>query len=397
MTPALEQAVLDRIALEGPCRCGSWSGLEVVMPELSDRASSVRWAEELAKAPLRCKTCRHPSPGPFVAETVSAARLAVQLPEVSVPARALGKSDSANQPGAAAVTAYLSGMGESSRRGMRDALNLLARMLGQEKAEGIAWHELRFERTSALQAELVASGRNPDYSKKIVGALKGVLKASEQLGLMRREDLERAIRLSKIRGSRIRRQQQLDEGDVEKLLASTRSDSKRFRAMRDRALIALLVGGGLRRAEAAYVTMDHFNRATRLLVVRGKGDKERLVPLPQWAAKAITDFIDARGFGGPIICPVSQKGVCERRALSGGQATYAVARKLWRRAKLEPVGVHAFRRDFCHRVVDAGADIFQAQQLLGHSDPKTTAEYAGRTVEKLAVATQRLADPEACA
>lgn len=277
---------------------------------------------------------------------------------------------------------------------MRDALRVIARLLGANDPEAVAWHRLDFSKTSAIQAQLVAE-RNPDAAKKCVSAMRGVLNACVQLEQMSIEAFARATRLSKIRGSLIRKKVVLREGDVEKLLAATRSDSKRMRAMRDRAMVGLLAGGGLRRAEAAYVTTDHFDRATRVLRVLGKGRKERPIPLPEWAARVITEFVDARGFSGPILCRVSQRGEALREPLSGGQATYVVARRLWRRAGLSPLGCHAFRRHFCVSVVEGGADIFATQQLMGHSDPKTTAGYAERRIEKLAAATDRLADPEA--
>lgn len=403
MTPALEIARAEYIAAAArPCdRCGSWAGLAMVLPELSPRASAVRIAEAFAKAPLLCRNCSpasgsRPEDGPSVSpyDRTSALRRDRVLSAYS--GGAAGQSSQGIQQGEAAVTAYLGGLSPNSRRGMTDALTILAKLLGSESPTAVAWHELRFAQTSALQVRVIATGRNPDYCKKLLSGLKGVLKASKRLGLMTSEQYESAVELERIRGSRIRNVKNLRAGDLGALLASTRDDSQPMRSLRDRAMLALLAGGGLRRAEAAYVTTEHFNRSTRTLLVRGKGDKERMVPLPTWAARALAEFVDARKFDGPLLCPVSQRDEALARPLAGGQAVYVVLHRLADRAGLTQWSPpHAFRREFCRRVLDAGADIFLTQQLLGHSDPKTTATYATRTIERLAVATDRLADPEA--
>lgn len=173
-----------------------------------------------------------------------------------------------------------------------------------------------------------------------------------------------------------------------------RTDGKgQKNAMRDRALLALLAGGGLRRAEAASVTTASING--RVLKVTGKGNKERVVPLPEWAVRAIDEFVRARGFGGPILCPVSQRGEAMREPLSGGQATYIVARRLWRRAGLPPIGCHAFRRGFGTGLLRGGVDPFLVSKLLGHSNPTVTmSAYDVRGVDDFAAAVDRLADPE---
>lgn len=280
---------------------------------------------------------------------------------------------------------------------MADALRIIAKHLGHKTPEAVPFHLLRFADTSALQARLVAEGRNPDYTKKIVSSLKGVLKASVDLELMSLEQFARSTRLAKVRGSRIRNVRNLRVGDLEALLASTRDDSQPMRALRDRAMLALLAGGGLRRAEAAYVTTEHFNRSTRILRVLGKGSKERLVPLPQWAARALAEFVDARGFAhGSLLCPVSQRDVAEPKALAGGQAVYVVLHRLADRAGLTQWSPpHAFRRQFGTGLLRNGTDVFLVSKILGHSNPATTSKsYDVRGVEDFSAAVDRMPDPE---
>jgi len=300
------------------------------------------------------------------------------------------------QFGAAAVTAYLGALSPNSKRGMSDALRILAKLLGQESPEAVAWHQLRYGDTSALQAKLIASGRNPDGCKKIITSLRGVLKASKRLGLMSGEAFDRATELERIRGSRLRNVRNLRAGDLESLLAATRDDPKPMRAARDRAMLALLAGGGLRRAEAASLTTAHFHRLARTLRVCGKGNKERLVPLPLWAARALDEFIAARGFDGPLLCRVSQRGEALREPLAGGQAVYVVLHRLVDRAGLTAwTPPHGFRRAFGTGLLRNGTDVFLVSKILGHSNPATTSKsYDVRGVDDFSAAVDRLPDPE---
>lgn len=393
MNAALELASAEFIeAHELRCPdCGS-SRVTLALPPEVRPWSEGRIKQEVGRAPILClDRCKRetsepePASGPFVVEK----RPAILLATKAIIAN--------SEPGAAAVTAYLAGMkSRASKRGMFDALKILSRLLGQEDPNAIAWHRLGYADTSAMQAQLVESGRTPDYCRKLITGLRGVLKASKKLRLMSADAYELAVDLERIRGSRVRNVKDLSVGDLEKLLAATRSDRKRMRALRDRALLALLAGGGLRREEAAIITIDRFDG--RRLVVLGKGDKERHVPLPEWSSWAIAIYVEARGFfEGSLVNPVSQRGVVIRKAITGGQGIYVQARRIWRRAGLPPIGCHAFRRDYCQRVLDSGADLALAQQLLGHSSPTTTSLYARRTVARLTIATDRLADPEATA
>jgi site-specific recombinase XerD len=345
------------------------------LPENTEHWSPARFAEALAGKPLRCADCR------------GVVRVApVEAPAVIV-----------NRPDASPVVAYLASLAKTSRRAMADALEIIAGVLGRPSALEVEWHRLTYLETSAIQAKLLASGRSPDYTKKIMCALRGVLRAARKLRLISHEQYAAATELEKIRGSRLRKIKNLKPGELESLLAATRDDAKPMRALRDRALLAVLAGGGFRRSEAASLSTDSFDRERRTITVIGKGDKERVVPLPEWAARAIIEFLDARGFkDGPLLCPVSQPGVALREPLHGGQAIYIVLRRLGWRSGIEGLAPpHAFRRSYCTRLLENGADVFATQKLLGHSSPDTTFKmYDERGVDALQKAADLLPDPE---
>jgi integrase/recombinase XerD len=148
------------------------------------------------------------------------------------------------------------------------------------------------------------------------------------------------------------------------------------RAMRDRALVELLYGAGLRVSEAVGLTRQAVDLDARLVRVIGKGDKERVVPLGRPAAEALRRYL---ALGRPHL---------DRRHRSdlflnarGGALTRAgaflVLRRLAERAGLDPARVHPhlLRHSFATHLLEGGADLRSVQELLGHADLSTTERY----------------------
>jgi site-specific recombinase XerD len=119
-----------------------------------------------------------------------------------------------------------------------------------------------------------------------------------------------------------------------------------------------------------------YNEAEGNLVVSGKGNKERLVPVTGGAAEALADWLTVRGHNpGPLFVGVGNRN-------QGGelttQAIYNMLRTRVKEAQITAVSPHDFRRTFVGELLDAGADIVTVQKLVGHADPATTARYDRR-------------------
>ena len=145
--------------------------------------------------------------------------------------------------------------------------------------------------------------------------------------------------------------------------------------LRDRALLELLYATGLRASEAVGLDFERLLLSERLVRVLGKGNKERIVPFGEPAARAITDYIEARPEG---------KGLKPGNAVfvnaRGGRLT---ARSLQRIVEkyvlLNPDGKdaspHTLRHSFATHLLTRGADLRVIQELLGHSSLSTTQKY----------------------
>jgi integrase/recombinase XerD len=157
-------------------------------------------------------------------------------------------------------------------------------------------------------------------------------------------------------------------------------DKRTRRGRRDRALLAVLIGCGLRRAEAAGLTFEHVQqRDGRWVLVDlvGKRDKIRSVPMPNWAKAAIDEWSTASGVADGLVFRAVNKG---DRVVGDGitpQAIYNIIVGYAGELKKKGVAPHDLRRTFAKLAHKGGAAIDQIQLSLGHESIQTTEEYLG--------------------
>jgi site-specific recombinase XerD len=248
-------------------------------------------------------------------------------------------------------------------------------------ADAFPWGELRYSHTQALRAEL-SRRFAPSTANKHLAALRGVLREAWRLGHCSAEELERAVDLEPVPGTTLPAGRELSTGELRALFESCAQEAQEGgspAAARDAALLGLLFGGGLRRAEAvALLLSDYRSEGGELTVRAGKGRKARVVYLPKGGRSALEAWLSVRGEdAGPLLCPVRKGG----RLLLGpmtDQAVLYILRRRARRAGVASFTPHDMRRTFVSHLLDAGADLVAVQKLAGHSDVSTTARYDRR-------------------
>ncbi len=148
--------------------------------------------------------------------------------------------------------------------------------------------------------------------------------------------------------------------------------------MRDRAMLELMYAAGLRASEVGSLRRDGWKKDLAVLLVTGKGDKQRLVPVGKPAIAAVerylddqfpnlTRFQDGRDQGALVL---SHTGRPLTRV-----AVWQIVRKYAERAGLESVHPHMLRHSFATHLLQGGADLRVVQELLGHSNIGTTQIY----------------------
>jgi len=167
--------------------------------------------------------------------------------------------------------------------------------------------------------------------------------------------------------------------------APARGGDERERRLRDRALVELLYGAGLRVGEALALDVRDVDLLAREVRVLGKGRKERVVPLPRAARQALGSWLEARrrpGYQAEPLFPVLTPGA-ERSRLDAR----AVRRILGRRASAagvaDHVHPHRLRHSYATHLLDMGADLRSIQELLGHASLSTTQRYTAVSAARL--------------
>jgi site-specific recombinase XerD len=161
-----------------------------------------------------------------------------------------------------------------------------------------------------------------------------------------------------------------------------------LRAKRDRAILAVLLGCGLRRAELVGLKVDDFQiREDHWIIVDlvGKTKHVRTVPVPRWVKEAIDDWTTAAEVSsGYVFRKVTRTDKVWGEQLSS-KAIWHIVKKAAKRASIDRLAPHDLRRScakFCHM---AGGELEQIQFLLGHVSIQTTEQYLG--------CKQKLRDP----
>src|SRR5205809_217145 len=162
------------------------------------------------------------------------------------------------------------------------------------------------------------------------------------------------------------------------VLSHARGDG--LRAKRDYAMLAMLLGCGLRRSELADLEIDEVQTRQghwAIVDLIGKGGRIRTVPIPQWAKDALDLWISAaRVTQGKIFRAVSKTGKVWGEGLSQNVVWYVV-RSCCRRAGLDHIAPHDLRRTCAKLCYDSGGELEQIQFLLGHVSVQTTERYLG--------------------
>ena len=165
----------------------------------------------------------------------------------------------------------------------------------------------------------------------------------------------------------------LSPNEIEQILESI--DTSDYRGLRDKAIIEMLYGSGLRISELQNLQLSDIEFEAGFIKVTGKGNKQRLVPLGEFSQKAINNYLNhaqtnalskdskllVNNNKGEALSRVGYWKIIKKRALESG-----ISKK---------VSPHTFRHSFATHLLEGGADLRIVQEMLGHADISTTQIY----------------------
>ena len=175
-----------------------------------------------------------------------------------------------------------------------------------------------------------------------------------------------------------------DQAEAVLAAAETAAESGDLEALRDLAMLELFYSSGIRLSELRNLDLGHLDLLADQVKVRGKGRKERIVPVGSKAVRALRKYLAARD-------AVAARPGAERTALflsARGRrlAPSTIQRRIHRlydAGGAEGFRVHSLRHTFATHLMDAGADLRSVQEMLGHASLSTTQIYTHTSVERL--------------
>ncbi len=160
-------------------------------------------------------------------------------------------------------------------------------------------------------------------------------------------------------------------------------------ALRDRAVLELLYGSGLRVGEVATLTIDRVDLGRERVLVMGKGSKEREVPMSDPSVTALEAYLEA---GRPFMAPEGGRELFynrRKKRFSQRDIRTMVEQYVDRLLPGRRVSPHTLRHSFATHLLEGGADIRAVQELLGHASVATTQRYTHVSRARLFQAYER--------
>lgn len=226
-------------------------------------------------------------------------------------------------------------------------------------------------------AELERRGLSPSSINVQLAALRKLASEAADNGLL---SPDIAAEIAKVRGVRYVGSKAgpcLTQEQAQQLLLLP--DPATLKGKRDQALLALLLGCGLRRSELAALTIGQFEqRDGRSVIVDlvGKGKRVRSIPSPPWAKAAVDRWIDAAGItGGTVLRPVNKADQVSGASMTA-QSVFEIVERYSRLLGIRVVP-HDLRRTFARLAHLGHAPLEQIQLSLGHASAQTTERYIG--------------------
>ena len=224
------------------------------------------------------------------------------------------------------------------------------------------------------KVHLENSGLSPSTVNQRMSAIRKLANEAADNGLMSQEIANGIGKVKGMKQNGERIGKWLDRDQAQKLINAP--DTSTLKGLRDRAILAVMVGAGLRRSEVAELTFDCIQqREVRWVIVdmAGKGNRIRTVPLPSWAKLAIDEWVSALGAnGGYMFRPMNKGG-----KVTGDKVSSQLVYRVVAEYAGEDIAAHDLRRTFAKLAHKGGAPVDQIQLSLGHASLRTTERYLG--------------------
>lgn len=308
------------------------------------------------------------------------------------------------------ATLYIMGLeSELSRVTMISHLRQIVRLVtGSDEKSPVdvfkfPWSKLDRLAFQSIIAMMNQRGYSPESIKTYMAAIRGIMAEALELKLIDAEHLQSIRKVKRPRGSRVSTGRSLSIDEAQVLLESCTDSTPT--GIRDKAMIALLFGCGLRRSELVSIKFEDYHPEKGCLLISGKGNKQREVFLTENGTKALDRWITkVRGTGtGAMFVRVWGSGrvaSLTKTVVKNGvtqtipnfltsQSVFYILDKKQKELGMDSFSPHDLRRTLATTLLELGEDLGTVRDVLGHSSVNTTQKYDMRSKDRTKKAVQR--------
>jgi len=276
---------------------------------------------------------------------------------------------------------YMRTLSDLSQSTIRSYLRNVARIF-DKNIEDFPWHQLDQDVVIYILDNLTKTGLAPGTVGSYLSAIKGVCLSALNKKLISPERHHLINMIKKPKGSRVKKEGTLLSGEnIRDLIKTCELDFNKTKGIRDKAIIIILRGCGLRRSELINIRINTINFAEKRLTVVGKGNKEREIWFNDRVKEVMSDWLDIINNSS---LKIAEDNFLFLRAHKSGkiinqricsQTIFDVLQAKQKMIVVKKFGPHDFRRTYITELINNGNAIEDIQGLVGHSSPETTRVY----------------------
>jgi len=264
---------------------------------------------------------------------------------------------------------------------------LCQNMTGNNCFLSFNWSELNYTKVIELRAKLQDKGYNANSINTYIALLKGVAKEAWRQRLISTDDYLHIKDIKRVKSMRFPSGRSLPSNEIDTLIKFC-SKSGSTIGVRNAAMIALAYGAGLRVHELAKLKRtDYFGHYVKVV---GKGNKERINPLPRYVTKIVDKWLLLSKYNDlGLFLRVRRGGYITEQQLSK-RSIGEIFKRVHQQTNTQHFTPHDLRRSFATNLLESGVDLFTVQNLMGHANIDTTRRYDMRGEKAKAAAVELL-------
>jgi site-specific recombinase XerD len=244
----------------------------------------------------------------------------------------------------------------------------------------LAWQEAnhkQFVKATIQEYRQTLTGSPASINLKMSAIRKLATEAADN-GLIDQAIANGVSRVQGVKSQGVRSGNWLTKSQAQRLLTAPNIET--LKGLRDRAILAVMIGAGLRRSEVAALTFDHIQQRDgrwTMVDITGKGNRVRTVPIPSWVKLAIDEWAQSANINSDLVFRAIHKGGFIKHESMTPQAIRDVVNFYGNEIGVKELAAHDLRRTFAKLAHKGGAGLDQIQLSLGHASIKTTEKYLG--------------------